>query len=501
MIAEQTEAVAPADLAVAAPPLRGVLQKIFSFPAVLGALLIVVTVFTARGRFSDPDMWWHLKTGELIWNTRHIPQVDPFSFSAAGHAWIAQEWLSQLTIYAAYKFGGYPGMMLWLCILTSLVVFAGYALCWLYSKNPKIGFLGAMGVWYFATIGFSLRPQLIGYFFLLCELLILHLGRTRNPRWFFALPPLFALWINCHSSFIFGLIVLGAVLFCSFLNFRAGLLLSPRWEKQSRNTLAAAFALSLAALFLNPIGPELIWYPLDVMFHQHLNLGLITEWQPPSFDDPRTWTLLALAALVLLLPLLRRTELVLEELLLVALGFVLAIQHARMLFVFGILTAPVLCRFFSDMWVRDESTGERVVPNAVLIALAAAAVILVFPSSRNLKVQIGKANPAKALAFIKHSGLSGRILNEYTYGGYLIWADPGRKVFIDGRADLYEPAGVLADYTRFITLIADPRSILDKYRIGLCLLAQNDPASRVLPLIGWKKVYSDRQSAVFARQH
>jgi len=479
---------------------RGAWQTIFSFPAVLAALLTVVTVFTVRGRFSDPDVWWHLRTGEIIWSTHSIPAVDLFSFTANGHSWIAQEWLSQLTIYGAYKLGGHSGLMLWLCIAASLVVIAGYVLCWLYSGNGKIAFLGALGIWFFATIGFSIRPQLIGHLLLISELLILYMGRSRDSRWFFALPPLFALWINCHSSFVFGLMVLAVVLFCSFLGFRAGLLVSTRWEKRKRITLAASCAVSLAALLVNPIGPKLIWYPIDVMFKQGSEFGIIAEWQPTPFDDVRAWALLGVAGLVLFLPLFRRVELRLEELLLIALGFGLAVQHERMLFLFGIFAAPVFCRLLADAWDRYEPGHEHVLPNAFLIALATVAVTLGFPSSRNLAKQVNKANPVKAVEFIEHSGLSGRMLNGYVYGGYLLWAAPGRKVFIDGRADVYDPAGVLADYTRFTSLNGDPKSILDKYRIDFLLLAQDEPITRVLLLIpGWKKIYSDEQSVVFTR--
>ena len=165
------------------------------------------------------------------------------------------------------------------------------------------------------------------------------------------------------------------------------------------------------------------------------------------------------------------------------------------------VAAPVLCRLLADAWDRSEPSREHVLPNAFLIALAAVAVTLGFPSSRNLAEQVNKANPVKAVEFIERAGLSGRMLNEYLYGGYLIWAAPERKVFIDGRADVYDPAGVLADYTRFTSLNGDPRSILDKYRIDFVLLAQNEPITRVLPLIpGWRKIYADEQSAVFARQ-
>ena len=40
-------------------------------------------------RFDDPDMWWHLKTGEIIWTTHHIPTTDIFSYTTNHHACIA----------------------------------------------------------------------------------------------------------------------------------------------------------------------------------------------------------------------------------------------------------------------------------------------------------------------------------------------------------------------------------------------------------------------------
>src|SRR3954453_12529046 len=109
-------------------PHRGGLRTVFCFPVVLGALLVLLTVFTVRARFSDPDMWWHLKTGEIIWNSHSIPRIDVFSFTTNSHAYTAHEWLAQLVIYASYHFGGYTGLMLWLCIVASLVSIFGYVL-------------------------------------------------------------------------------------------------------------------------------------------------------------------------------------------------------------------------------------------------------------------------------------------------------------------------------------------------------------------------------------
>jgi hypothetical protein len=106
----------------------------------------------------------------------------------------------------------------------------------------------------------------------------------------------------------------------------------------------------------------------------------------------------------------------------------------------------------------------------------------------------------KALNFVRRSGLSGRMLNDYNYGGYLIWAAPERKVFADGRGDVYDWTGVLKDYTKFANLLEDPRFLLDKYRIDYCLLDRNLPISRVMQLLpDWKSVYSDDMSIVFVR--
>src|SRR6266540_2125278 len=266
---------------------RPALQVIFSFPVMLAAVLVVLTVLTVRSRLNDPDVWWHLKTGEIIWNTHSIPSTDLFSFTTNNHPWTAHEWLSQVTIYGAWKAGGYTGLMIWLCVFPSAFFIAGYVLCSLYSGNAKVALLGALVTWFFATVGLAVRPHVLGYLLLTCELLIIHAARTRNRRWFLALPPLFAVWVNCHGSFIFGLMILAAFLFCSFFEFRAGLLVSSRWEKPQRVMMMIGLALSIAALFVNPVGVKQVIYPLDVMLNHSTGLASVDEWQAPRFDDLR----------------------------------------------------------------------------------------------------------------------------------------------------------------------------------------------------------------------
>ncbi|HCC56419.1 MAG TPA: hypothetical protein DEQ47_04020, partial [Solibacterales bacterium] len=195
--------------------LTAIARRVFSFPVAMAMSLSVLALLTVRGRLNDPDFWWHLKTGEIIWNTHAIPRVDLFSYTTHHHAWIPHEWLAQWTLYGGYHLAGYAGVMLWLWLASTLLFVAVYALCALYSGNAKVAFLGGMLVWFFSTIGLAPRPQILGYLFLACELLLIHLGRTRNPRWFLALPPLFAIWVNLHGSFFLGMAVLGIFVACS----------------------------------------------------------------------------------------------------------------------------------------------------------------------------------------------------------------------------------------------------------------------------------------------
>ncbi len=44
---------------------------------------------------------------------------------------------------------------------------------------------------------------------------------------------------------------------------------------------------SVAALFINPYGYRLVVYPLDMAFHQKLNIAHVAEWSSVDFHDLR----------------------------------------------------------------------------------------------------------------------------------------------------------------------------------------------------------------------
>jgi hypothetical protein len=477
-----------------------VLQRLLSFPVALASLLVLLTALTVRGRFDDPDLWWHLKMGQVICTTHSIPTHDLFSYTTNHQALIPQEWLAEVSIYCAYAWAGYAGMMLWLCALGSVLLIAGYILCWLYSGNGKVAFVGALILWFFATIGFSIRPQMISYLLMVAELLLIHAARTRSPRWFLGLPIVFLLWINCHASFILGIVVACVYLFSSFFEFELGSLVAHRWDPDRRRMLIWSLIGSVAALFVNPGGIKQILYPFDTLMNMHILMANVEEWSPLKMTEARGIGLMAVLFCSFLLVIARKSELFLDELLLLGLGTWLAVGHIRMLIVFGMLAAPILSRQLADSWENYDIAKDRMLPNAVLIVVALAAVVLAFPSRQNLEGQVEAESPVKAVAYINANRLAGPMLNDYTFGGYLIWAAPEYPVMMDGRTDLYEWSGFLGEFGSWATFQSDPDLLLKKYKVNFCLLTSGSPMVHVLPLLHeWKQVYSDNNSVIFVR--
>ena len=481
-------------------PKRSLARRIFSFPVAIAGVLSALAVLAARGRFSDPDLWWHLKTGQFIWNNHQIPTTDHFSFTAAGHAWIPHEWLAQFAIFTAWRIGGNTGLMLTFCAVASAILIAGYALCAAYSRNAKVAFIGALAIFVFAVSGFSIRPQLLGYLLLIAELGIFHLARSRSAKWFFALVPLFVLWVNVHGSFFLGLIVASVVYACSFFQFEAGALFADSWQPSQRKVLGTALGLSVLATLLNPGGIRQVLYPLNTMLRQPINLASMEELHPLALNSQRGVCLLAIVGSIFLLIVLRKAELYLDELILLALGVWLAGSYERMVFVFGILAAPILSRVLAGLWENYNPERDRILPNALLLTLAVVVIFAAFPNAKNIAGQIEEQNPVKAVEYLRGHPIPGNMLNQYQFGGYLIWAAPEHPVFIDGRADLYEWAGILGQYTDWSGLKADPKAMLDKYRINLCLLSAQSPMVHAMALLpSWKQVYADRNAVILQR--
>ena len=83
----------------------------FSFPAMLGTMLVGAAFVVGRAFDINPDFWWHAKVGETILATHQWPTNDPFSFTAAGRPWLAYEWLGDVLFAGVARLAGFRALM------------------------------------------------------------------------------------------------------------------------------------------------------------------------------------------------------------------------------------------------------------------------------------------------------------------------------------------------------------------------------------------------------
>jgi len=104
--------------------------------------------------------------------------------------------------------------------------------------------------------------------------------------------------------------------------------------------------------------------------------------------------------------------------------------------------------------------------------------------------------------YLDTHSVPGPMYNRYEFGGYLLWArGPEHKVFIDGRAEVYERTGVFQDQAAFVNLQPGSLTLLEKYGIQSCLLLHDEPLAVVLQALpDWEKIYSDGTSVLFVRR-
>src|ERR1700740_2124376 len=262
--APMVEALVPSDAAAGAAESFFLLKRIVSFPAMLGTMLVGAVFIAGRYFAVDPDLWWHIKNGQNILATHRWPTADPYSFTVAGTPWLSYEWLGDVLFWGGARFAGVRGLDALLIILGSAIVIALYIYATLRSGNSKAAFVTAAALYALVTPSLSLRPQMLGYLFIVLTLISLEYFR-RGKLWsLWFLPPLFLAWINTHGSWVIGLGVLVVVLAGGLVDLRLGSIEARRWSAKERVHLEVALLLCLSVIPLTPYGTQLAAYPFTV---------------------------------------------------------------------------------------------------------------------------------------------------------------------------------------------------------------------------------------------
>jgi len=454
---------------------------------------------------TDPDVWWHLRTGQIILQTHQAPRADPYSFTRAGQPWIDHEWLSQVLIYLLFRTGG------WIALIVTFGAAVAAALLLVFARSPGKPY-GAVLVTLLAAFAsapsWGARPQMLTFF--LASVALLLLERSYNkPRLLLWIPPLTLLWTNLHAGYALAIAFL--ILFAVGDSLDAAFGFSSPTEFASRlRTLLPVLGLSLAVVVINPYGTRLYAYPFHTL-HSRSMLAYITEWVSPDFHEARYLPLLLMILGTLVLPIFSPRRMRPRELVLLLVTTFAALRSVRHIPIYVLVAAPILSTML-DFWIthfrwqlpaEKPLTRPRAILNALLLAGFAIFVVarLSFVASRQLQAE-AKEFPATAASYLRANHPPGPMLNHYNWGGYFIWQlYPEYPVFIDGRADVYGNAMMDEFFSLYWIQGKDWPATLDRRGIRMIVLPPDAPlvtALREVPR--WRQVYADSQAVILTKQ-
>jgi hypothetical protein len=341
-----------------------------------------------------------------------------------------------------------------------------------------------------------------------------------------AVPVVFALWVNLHFSFVYGLGVLSLMAGAEIVKAWLGL---PGAMSRTRvRSLALASAAAVAACLLNPYGPSAFTYPFAIFGEGNAWRAGITEWLPTLLfrEAPHNaaffgwyFTGQCLFAVGALLVSPRRFDL--TSALHVGATGAMALGARRFVGLFALVAAPFAAANLAILWDRLSvrrplrSLGPR--PRAAIaVALCAVAVtrlvVRAVPSMRESYAAGFFAGtveewrfPKGAVEFLNRNPLPARLFHLYEWGGYIMF-QARREVFSDGRGHLVYPDAFydevsIAEYgwpgwsvvlaRRGVSVIVWPsRTMAEGANRHVLELLASSPE--------WLRVYDDSRSAVFA---
>ncbi len=151
-------------------------RRALSFPAMLACLLVGAAFIVARPFNVDPDMWWHVKVGDTLLATHHWPTTKPYSFTLAASPGLRMNgWVTRsLRVHSVWR----DFRDLKHCSFFSEARPYWRSMLWRdRGGNVKGGSVAVVLLLILASALFSMRPQMLGYLFLI--LMVIALERFR----------------------------------------------------------------------------------------------------------------------------------------------------------------------------------------------------------------------------------------------------------------------------------------------------------------------------------
>lgn len=463
-----TSTVAAEPSAATPPPARPSLSR---GEAVLLAVLPVVLLRFTLLPVADPDVFWHVRAGEYLWDTWAFAAPEPWS-AFADKTWVLHEWLPELALAGMHSTFGWSGVA-WLTAAGVAALFAAtYLSCrrWAPVLPSLIATTAAM---FGAAASLAPRPQLVSFVFLAVTVYAwLSTAADRRARWW--LVPLQWFWACSHGMWFVGVLV-GVVVV-------VGMALD-RQPRDALRRLVTIPVLGAVVAVLTPAGPALLAAPL----HVGGMTRFVSEWRAPSLKDPDFVMVILLVALVVVVWARGGRTVRWSTLLLLGLGVAWTVLYARTVALGAVIVAPLAAQALQSLHpdhdVRARRREGRWLTGGIALSLLLAAVAL--PQVASTPAMPHGLNPA-----LDALPTGTVVFNEYSQGGWLLWRHRQLSVVIDPRTEVY-PASYVHAHVAALNAAPGWRGVVAGSGASYALLPESAPLTAALLDGKWQTVAAD----------
>jgi hypothetical protein len=191
------------------------------------------------------------------------------------------------------------------------------------------------------------------------------------------------------------------------------------------------------------------------------------------------------------------------------------LNAVRNVALFGLIAIPLVALEVNQAWRRlpdprgirgrFAQTAQRTSTLPWSLALAVLLVLLGISHGRVGSTQLIRNGfdpqtfPVAAVARARHAGLQGHLFSEFAWGGYLVYAWPEQRIFIDGGTDFFGPE-LFKQFADIKQLRPGWRKLLERWDISLALLRRQTALSHELSRDPrWQTWYCDSLSVLLRR--
>lgn len=477
---------------------------------VLGLIALCLVVFAIHHIIAY-DFFWQLKTGQLV-RQSGLPATDPFSYAFPNHIWTEVRWGYCVAISLIYD---------WLCIdwlivaKTIMLLLAGFFL-WQFGRSDarwavNLGLLAALVMMHQRLM---VRPELVTYVLLAVYFLLLRRFQTETKlKWLLPLPLLQILWINTHTLYILGPVVVWTFAGSEIVDRMLGRMQAG--DENSENVkwlVLTAIAVSLACL-VNPYGFDGAIFAFELyreMSSDKELSGLINELRSP-FSAPSVslafvgyCTVIAISAFGFFV---RRHVVPVSWFLVWAAFLYLSAVSDRNSALFGIAACASIIINYGSLAVKPSLIWTA---RAACAGFAVVMVPLIVSNyyyrtiDPDTKFGFGLAErrfPIKAMEFVDAQGLPKPVITNLAESSYPLFKEGPQSVFVDGRLEVYGSANIVESVKTYSTGegLLETVTRLNVFTVIANIENDNVLVTKLMNDRAWTSVYYDDSHILFLR--